>query len=250
VPQFAHLPLILGPSGDKLSKRDGAVSAVEYKDNGYLPEALINYLVRLGWSHGDQEIFTRDEMVQFFSLDHVGKSGSIFDPIKLEWVNTVYLKKYTAQQLLDYITNYMMPDFTDRLAAWEQAQVLMLIDLYKERVTTLRGLIDALIQLYCAPAHYDQADVTTWIGADTPAHLRDLMQMLEKIPTFTVDSVSDAVKVWCKDRTMKLVTIAQPLRIALVGKAASPGVFELLSVVGKQETIRRIGMLLSHADTK
>jgi glutamyl-tRNA synthetase len=249
-PQYAHLPLILGPSGDKLSKRDGAVSVVEYKDNGYLPDALINYLVRLGWSHGDQEIFTREELIRYFSLDHVGKSGSIFDAEKLKWVNSVYIKKYSAQELLDYITNYCEPDFIDRLSAWNEAQVLFLIGLYKERVHTVRELIDTLIQLHSAPKQYDAHDCAQWIDGNTSAHLRDLVQTLENSSDFSLESLSIALKQWCKDREIKLVTIAQPVRIALVGKAASPGVFELLSVLGKQETLSRIQLLLDHIDMK
>lgn len=250
IPQFAHLPLILGPSGDKLSKRDGAVSVVEYKDNGYLPDALINYLVRLGWSHGDQEIFTREELINYFSLDHVGKSGSIFDVEKLKWLNGVYIKKSSAQEILDYITNYNEPDFIDRLSAWNEDQILLLINLYKERVHTIRELIDALIHLHSAPESYDAHDIAQWIDAQTADHLHHLKEMLETVPSFSIDLLSTALKVWCKDRGIKLVTVAQPLRIALVGKAASPGVFELLSVIGKHEAFFRIQLLLDRIAMK
>lgn len=250
VPQFAHLPLILGPSGDKLSKRDGAVSAIEYKDNGYLPESLINYLVRLGWSHGDQEIFTKDELINYFSLDHVGKSGSIFDPEKLKWVNGVYIKNYTPQQLLDYSTNYCAPDLMDQLSEWTEPQILALISLYKERVQTIRELIDILISLYKAPKEYDTQDSAQWITVDTSTQLRDFIKTLDALPVFTIDLVATAVKEWCKDNNIKLVTIAQPVRIALVGKAGGPGLFELLSVIGKQETFLRVQLLLDRIDMK
>ena len=103
MPRFGHLPLILGPSGDKLSKRDGATSVIEYRKEGYLPHAFLNYLARLGWSHGDQEIFSLSELIEHFSLDHIGKKGAIFDFEKLAWVNTVYVKAMTEEQILDAI---------------------------------------------------------------------------------------------------------------------------------------------------
>ena len=102
LPQFAHLPMILGPDGSKLSKRDAATGVFEYRNMGYLPDALFNYLVRLGWAHGDQEVFTRDEMIKFFTFDHVGKKGAIFDQQKLDWINGVYMRNTPDQELLAY----------------------------------------------------------------------------------------------------------------------------------------------------
>ena len=130
-PQWAHLPLILSPNGGKLSKRDGAVSVLEYKKDGYLPEALLNYLVRLGWSHGDQEVFTRQELIDLFTLEAVGKSGAAFDVEKLDWLNGLFIRNMTAEALLDYIQTTMGLDLN--FADWSQEQVIALINLYKER---------------------------------------------------------------------------------------------------------------------
>lgn len=120
LPQFAHLSMILGPSGEKLSKRDGAVSVLEYKKMGYLPDALFNYLVRLGWAHGDQEVFTRDELIKFFTLEAVNKKGAIFDPQKLDWMNGVYIRALSDHELLMRIINDVMPDFLERVSHWDE----------------------------------------------------------------------------------------------------------------------------------
>jgi len=244
VPQFAHLPLILGPSGERLSKRDAATSVLDYKENGYLPEALINYLVRLGWSHGDQEIFTRAELIQFFSLEQVGKKGSIFDMAKLDSVNGIYLRDISDQDLFNYIKQVYRPEYFKSLA-WSDEQIIQLIGLYKPRVKTLKELLHELTLLYNGPTDYLEADVKQHVDADTANYLGQLIQMLESVDTFSVDILSETGKALCTKNTIKLVKLAQPLRIALVGKAASPGVFDLAAIIGKDETIKRLRTFLS-----
>jgi glutamyl-tRNA synthetase len=130
IPRFGHLPLILGPSGDKLSKRDGATSVVEYRRDGYIPHALLNYLARLGWSHGDQEIFSLSELIEHFSLEHIGRTGAIFDFEKLAWVNSVYLKAMTQEEILDAIVRDVDSHFLTRFT-WNVDKVKQVIGLYK-----------------------------------------------------------------------------------------------------------------------
>ena len=130
MPQFAHLPLILGPEGNRLSKRDAATSRTEYRLNGYLPDALLNYLVRLGWAHGDQEVFTREELISFFTLEAVGKKGSIFDQAKLDWINSVYIRARTPESLLSYIHDHMDPAFASTCPNWDEEMLCAAIALY------------------------------------------------------------------------------------------------------------------------
>lgn len=244
VPEFAHLPLILGPSGDKLSKRDAATNVLDYQANGYLPEALVNYLVRLGWSHGDQEIFTKEQMVELFSLDQVGKTGAIFDPAKLDWLNGVYMRQLQAKDLLKRMQADVDADILKQLSSWSEAQVLTLIDLCKDRVKTLGQLKEQLVLLYNGPQQYDQAALKKWIKPETKQLLEKLSKRLESIEPFQNENLSLAIKELCSELNIKLVALAQPIRIALTGTSASPGVFALLEVVGKQESIDRVAKLI------
>ncbi len=244
VPQFAHIPLILGPSGDRLSKRDGATSAMEYKRLGYLPDALVNYLVRLGWAHGDQEIFTRAELVQFFNLDAVGKKGSIFDVVKLQWVNGVYLRAMSEQDIISYIEKELDPLFRSLFSDWDDEQLWYAIRLYKERVATLNDLIVELQVLYRGPQAYDAADIEKWVSSETSLSLERVINLLEQSDSFTHDALAEAVKEVAKELGVKMVIIAQPVRIALIGKSNGPGVFDMLALLKKKESIARIRALV------
>jgi len=248
VPEFAHLPLILGPSGDKLSKRDAATNVLDYQANGYLPEALVNYLVRLGWSHGDQEIFTQQEMIKLFSLDHVGKTGAIFDQAKLDWLSGVYIRDLDEKELLRRLQEDVDADFLSEVSSWTTDQVLVLIHLYKERVKTLKQLRDQLLLLYNGPQEYDGAALKKWIKAETKQLLQRLVKELQVIESFQNEKISSAVKALCSELNIKLVALAQPIRIALTGTSASPGVFALLEFVGKQESIDRVTKLIEQLD--
>ena len=246
VPEFAHLPLILGPSGDKLSKRDAATAVLDYKKNGYLPDALFNYLVRLGWSHGDQEIFTKQELIDYFSLDHVGKKGAIFDPEKLNWLNGVYIREMDDSDLLNRIFADVLPDVKDKLSSWEQENILQLIGLYKDRVKTLKELADHLVLVHDGPQVFDPASVKKWITPETKKYLEELLKTVESVESFSESNVSNAIKGLCKQLEIKLVALAQPIRIALTGTSASPGIFALLALVGKQESVKRLSALMEH----
>lgn len=246
LPQFAHIPLILGPSGDRLSKRDGATSVMEYKKEGYLPDALINYLVRLGWSHGDQEIFSRKELIDYFTLEGVGKKGAIFDREKLNWLNGVYIKKMSDADLLSYMKNSLHTDLITEFTSWSKEMVMAVITLYKERVITLGGIIDESRLLYHGPKIYSAADVDAWVSKDTKNYLALVVQALTAITDFTADACANAIKAVAKNAKIKLAPIAQPVRIALLGKSSGPGVFELLAILGKKESVRRIVRLSEH----
>lgn len=245
IPAFAHLPMILGPDGTKLSKRNAATSVLEYKHAGYLPEALCNYLARLGWSHGDQEIFTREELINYFSLEHVGKKGAIFDPQKLDWMNSVYMKEYSAPTLLQVMIHDVGFDAYMEYKNWSQEQILGCIDLYKERVNTVRELAHVLKLLHEGPQHYDEQSIATFVTEETSRYLEELLAILEVQQDFSVHAVTNNIKNLCKQLNIKLVALAQPIRIALTGASASPGVFELLSLLGKNTSIDRIRRFLA-----
>jgi len=243
VPQFAHIPLILGPSGDRLSKRDGATSVLAYKELGYLPDALVNYLVRLGWAHGDQEIFSRQQLIDLFTLDAVGKKGAIFDLQKLNWLNGIYIRESSPEQLLSYIEQEIEPAFSKNCSGWNHEQLLQAIALYKGRVVTIQELIQEVALLYHGPSQYDEADMRSWITNETSEHLRLLLQTLEAIPQFNADMVSKKIKELVKGLKLKFAQMAQPIRLALIGKSSGPGVFDMLAQIGKEESIDRLAAL-------
>lgn len=241
VPQFAHLPLILGQSGDKLSKRDGATSVIEYRKEGYIPHALLNYLARLGWSHGDQEIFSLSELIEHFSLDTIGTKGAIFDFEKLAWVNGVYLKEMTEDQILDAIIADVNTNFlTDQCVTRTPQEVKQVIALYKERVKTLKQMMHEIDIVLNGTDQVDQQDMQKWITADSGNHLSAIISALEKFDTFNHDNCAAVAKEIAAQLGIKLVTLLQPIRLALLGKASGPGVFDLLSVIGKEDAIARL----------
>lgn len=240
LPQFAHLPMILGPDGSKLSKRDAATGVFEYKSAGYLPAALFNYLVRLGWAHGDQEIFTKDELIQYFDLAHVGKKGAIFDQQKLDWINGVYMRNAADIELLDIILKDVCPTFATDLPRWQHETLLLLINIYKQRAKTLKELVDDIKLLYKAPTIYADADIAQWITPATVQELQEARQILDTQSLFASDSLNQLFKDWTKSKNIKITVIAQPLRLALIGKTSGPGVFDLMAVLGKHEALARI----------
>jgi len=244
IPIFAHVPLILGPDGNKLSKRDAATAVLDYKRAGYLPDALINYLVRLGWSHGDQEIFTKQELIAYFDLDHVGKKGAIFDKEKLDWVNSIYIRALAPEALYDYIIAHLEPKLADLLAPWDKEKIIASIALYQDRIKTIGELLSILYRLRIVPHVYDEHDVATWITPQALEHLELLMTRLETLDQYDADQINMVLKQMCKEFNIKLVALAQPVRLALVGTTASPSIFALMALLGKQESLQRLSLLV------
>jgi len=236
VPQFAHIPLVLGPSGQKLSKREAATAVPDYRDMGYLPDALINYLVRLGWSHGDQEIFTRPELIAAFSLDAISKSGAIFDQEKLNWVNSVYLRQYGHDALASLLLSFGV--------ATPNEGTIAAVALYQDRVATLKELADAVNTLLKGPATYNQADFDAIVQVGTMM-LDAVLHALQTMTVWNSDEVQKCLKKLAAEQNIKIATIAHSIRLALTGHASGPGVFALLTVIDKQEALRRLYALRS-----
>ncbi len=244
MPECAHIPLILSPNGGKLSKRDGAVDVNQFKKDGYLAHALVNYVVRLGWAHADQEVFTQEELIKAFTLDGVGKKGAVFDLQKLDWLNGLYLKQLTPHACLDWLIKDVCPDLKEQLTSWNTQTIETAIKLYQERVKLGSELCTILKALHDGPTVYDAHEIATWLTAEARIHLVVLLSELKNLTSFTHDAISETLKQFCKNQNIKLVAIAQPLRIALTGGTSSPGVFDLVALLGKETVIKRIELLL------
>jgi glutamyl-tRNA synthetase len=239
LPYFAHVPLILGPDGSKLSKRDAATAVIDYKKDGYLADALCNYLIRLGWSHGDQEIFTREEMIKFFSLEHIHKSGAIFDPAKLLWMNHMYMKQASGDALVGYIIA-IDPGFRHKVAKWPDEIIQHVAHLYKDRVKTVVELRDAIVALYAKPAL--DASLVQQVTALQFEALELLIKHLSQ-SDYTRPELEVLVKQLCQQMNLRMPDIAQPVRLALTGSLSAPGIYDLLLALGKEESIARLKLL-------
>ncbi len=245
VPVMAHIPLIHGPDGSKLSKRHGALGVDAYRALGYLPAALRNYLVRLGWSHGDQEIFSTEEMIAAFDLPQIGRSPARFDFAKLESLNGHYIRAsddatllHAVEQLLPHIAggDVIAAKMTPRL----REQWLASMSSLKERAKTLIDLIDgAHFLLADRPLALDDK-AAVLLTPETKALLHDVSVELAQVEPWTTDATEQAVRAFAERKGAKLGAVAQPLRVALTGRTTSPGIFEVLIVLGKAESLARI----------
>ena len=245
VPVMAHIPLIHGPDGAKLSKRHGALGVDAYRAMGYLPAALRNYLVRLGWSHGDQEIFSAEEMIEKFDLPQIGRSPARFDFAKLESLNGHYIRQSADADLLAAI-DALLPHIAggDALAAKltpeRRRQWLTAMPSLKERANTLLDLIDGAHFLFAArPIPLDDK-AKALLNADAKALLAEAAPELAAVAPWSAEAAERAVRNLAERKGSKLGAIAQPLRAALTGRATSPGIFEVLAVLGKDESLGRI----------
>lgn len=240
LPQFAHLPLILGSSGQPLSKRDAATSVMDYQKSGHLPDALCNYLVRLGWAHGDQEIFTRDEMIRYFALEQVHPSGAIFDMAKLNWMNGVYLRNKPAAAIIAYIEQTIDPNFSAACEAWTRAQLEQMVTLYKERATTICELIDLVKPLSVQPELLHLPKEMGW-NSKTADLLEGFEVVLMGITTCEHQGIEKAIKTYCAETKCSMPELAKPVRFALTGTLNSPSISQVISVLGCAEAVQRIG---------
>lgn len=241
LPEFAHVPLIHGLDRARLSKRHGATSVMAYRDLGYLPEALNNYLARLGWSHGDQEIFTRQELIEHFGLDSVGKAPGIFNPEKLEWVNFQHLKRMPPADLALAVRPFL------QARGWnpgEPAWLEKVVALLRERAHTLVQLVDSAAYFFVDRITIDPDAANRQLATASPAALRDLRAALAAADPWTHDTVHAAFQEVMKRHSLGLGKLAQPARVALTGGTVSPGIFEVAELLGKEKTLRRLDAAL------
>jgi glutamyl-tRNA synthetase len=245
VPEMAHVPLIHGPDGAKLSKRHGALGVDAYRTLGYLPEALRNYLVRLGWSHGDQEIFSTEEMIAAFDLKNIGRSAARFDFAKLENLNGHYLRHASDDRLVAALETILPehgparglgPTFDPDL----RAKLLAAMPGLKERAKTLVELLDSAAFLYAKRPLALDDKAAGLLANGGRERLAGALQMLEALPNWTTESTEGAVRAAAEAAGVKLGQIAQPLRAALTGRSTSPGLFDVMAVLGRDESLARL----------
>jgi glutamyl-tRNA synthetase len=246
LPAFGHIPLVLGQDREKLSKRHGDVALHEYQSKGYLPDALVNYLVRLGWAHGDQEVFTREELVRDFRLDRVGASPGIFDRAKLDWLNALYLRRPSAAALAGMLAPFWEPAGVDpaRVAARGNDWLAAAVPLFVERAKTLLEMTRAMAFLFAPPASRDPKAEAKFLGADSLALLREARQALAEASPFSAEVLEGLCRELADRRGRKLVEIAQPIRVALTGTTASPPLFPVLALLGKAVVVERLDAVL------
>ncbi|MBF0557839.1 MAG: glutamate--tRNA ligase [Nitrospirae bacterium] len=241
VPQFAHLPMILGADKARLSKRHGATSVMAYKDMGYLPGALVNYLVRLGWAHGDQEVFTREDLVSYFSLENVGESASVFNPEKLLWLNSQYINASSPEDLARQVVPFLISEGV--ITAEGQLDMQWLsraIVSLKERSRTLIELAHSLRYYILDDIEVDPKAAAKFFKPENLTTLSELKDLLADIADFTAPQIEKAFMSLAEKRQLKLGDIAQPARVAITGTAASPGIFEVMEIVGKEKVLKRL----------
>ncbi len=237
VPHFAHVPMILGADKARLSKRHGATSVMAYKDMGYLPEALVNYLVRLGWSHGDQEIFDKEELTELFALDAVGRSAAVFNPDKLLWLNQHYIKHCPLERL----TKEMLPFWIRMgLAPPEEAFARNVVHDLRERAKTLIDLAEGSLFYFGDELIYEEEAARKFLTADAAAHLEAVIEALPTLSDYTKAGIESFLRDLSERRDTKLKFIAQPLRVALTGKTVSPGIDDVMVTLGKERVRQRL----------
>jgi glutamyl-tRNA synthetase len=243
VPEMSHIPLIHGPDGAKLSKRHGALGVGSYRQMGYLPEAMINYLARLGWSHGDDELFSRQQMVDWFSLEALNKGAARFDFVKLENINGHYIRDGRPEDLYAVMLETARENSRAMneagLAANKQTVLAALPEL-QPRAKTVLELIDLAQFIYAVRPLALDAAATEQLTPDTRKLLADARTLLAALPEWTDTAINDAMRTFAEARGLKLGKVAQPLRAALTGRTVSPGIFEVMVLIGKDESLARI----------
>ena len=236
-PRYAHVPMILGADGQRLSKRHGAVSVMQYRDEGYLPEALLNYLVRLGWSHGDQEIFSRAEMVEYFNLESINRAPAAFSPEKLLWLNQHYLKTLPVEAIEQQLTWHLQQQQLDITNGPAIADV---INAQRERAKTLVEMVAISRYFYEDVNHYDEAAVQKQFKADTAETLRVVKDQLATIDDWQGTAIHHAINQACEQLGVKLGKVGPALRIAVTGGTSSPSLDVTLELIGKARSLQRI----------
>jgi glutamyl-tRNA synthetase len=239
-PKFAHLPMMLAQSGEKLSKRHGAVSVAEYQDNGYSPTALLNYLVRFGWSHGDQEIFSLDEMVQAFDWEHCNKSDGKFDPKKLLAINYEHLKQERLTPIAEYARS-VRPHLAKRgITEVDEKKLLAAIAKIREKAHTYVEAAESLDFFFRAEVVFDEKAKTKFLVPAAAANLREMADLVAGIEPFTEEAIHAAFNAWLEKKGLQIKDVAQAARVAVSGRSVSPGIHETFFVLGQAETVKRL----------
>jgi glutamyl-tRNA synthetase len=242
IPVFAHVPMILGADGAKLSKRHGAVSVLQYEEDGFLPDALLNYLVRLGWSHGDQEIFTREEMIAAFDIADVNKAASAFNPEKLLWLNQQHLMRSDPKKIIPYLKPHLA-----RLGIEYADDVLLerIVIAQRERVKTLKEMAENSRYFFGETVTLDEKAAAKHLTADAKTLLQEFAAELQSISRWEAVQLHEALKAFAEKRDLGLGKIAQPLRVAVTGSTISPPIDMTLEMIGRERTLARLAAAIA-----
>jgi len=246
-PNYAHLPMILGEDGARLSKRHGAVNVLEYREHGYLPDAVLNYLVRLGWSHGDQEIFTRDEMIGLFALEGVNASASRFSPEKLTWMNQQYILKTPAAELVAGLAvqyRHMSVDTADG------PPLSAVVEAFHERAETLQELAESSVYVFRDFDTIDPKAAKKHLRPVVREPLAEIRQMLADLKTWTADGIQDTIQTVADRHELGFGKLGQPLRVAVTGGGVSPPIDVTMVLIGQDRCLSRIDAALSLIDER
>jgi len=250
VPQFGHLPMILGADKARLSKRHGATSVMAYKEMGYLPEAMVNYLVRLGWSFGDQELFARSELIEKFNWKNVQTSAAVFNPDKLLWMNAEYIKTSppgtVAQALEPLLKHAGLLHDQDAVPHEWLAQLVILV---RERAKTLVEMVEWVKPYFGETVVWEEDAAKKFLTPSTAPMLRKLLERFVSLPGFSKQAWEEQFKRLVEEEGMKMGQLAQPVRVALTGRTASPGLFDVMEILGRERTLSRLRQSLTRAET-
>jgi glutamyl-tRNA synthetase len=236
-PVYAHLPMILGSDGAKLSKRHGAVSVLEYRDAGFLPEAVLNYLVRLGWSHGDQEIFSIEEMIRLFDIEGVNKSASAFDGEKLAWLNQQHMMHAQPSRVASVLRWHLE---REGLKIGEDAPLEAIVLAQRERSKTVREMAQSSRFFFERPSAYDDKAVRKHVNAEVLAAVGKLVSQLALTPSWNAPDIHEVINTVCAAEGLAFGKIAQPIRIAVCGGTISPPIDATLAILGRRESLARL----------
>jgi glutamyl-tRNA synthetase len=241
-PVYAHLPMILGPDGAKLSKRHGAVSVLQYRDEGFLPEAVLNYLVRLGWSHGDQEYFTIEEMIRLFDIADVNKSASAFDVDKLTWLNQQHMMRAPPARIVPVLRWHL-----DRegIQAGDETQLEQIVVSQRERAKTVREMAANSVFFFRAPTAYDEKAVRKHVTADVLLLLAEASNELDQLENWSAPVLHEVISGFAAAKGIALGKLAQPIRLAVCGGTVSPPIDATLAILGKAESLSRLTRALA-----
>ncbi len=244
-PAFGHLPMILGADKTRLSKRHGATSVMAYKDMGYLPDALVNYLARLGWAYGDQEIFTRDELIKYFSLENIGKSAAVFNPEKLLWLNSQYIIKEDGKRLAEMVIPFLIKEgVISEGQRLDMEWLSKAVNSLKERVKTLVELASSLRYYIHEYVEIDPKAKEKFLKEENIKHISELRGLLSELTDFSAVEIERVFQSYAERHGLKLGSIAQPVRVAITGGTASPGLFEVIEIVGKEKVLKRLSKVI------
>lgn len=246
-PTYAHVPMILGEDGKRLSKRHGAVSVIQYREEGYLPEALLNYLVRLGWSHGDQEIFSTEEMIELFDINDVNSAASTFNPEKLQWLNQQYLIAASPEHIAHHLSIHLGKLGIDPS---QGPDILEVAKAQQERAKTLVEMAEISEFIYRDFDEYDEKAAKKNLRPVAKEPLEKMKEALAALDEWTEEALHKTVETVSEALGVKMGKVAQPLRVAVVGRAASPGIDVTLKLIGKEACLRRIDKALEYISNR